>query len=138
MKTAINNIFFIKISSLNYKTLRNNRIFGNNDDPVADHAIIIFKILKVFLIHQFYPVPHPDVFIDDRPFDITALSDLQMSGLFFLINADILVVIVAHDDRVLDNRVRADNAAQADHRVSDLGVGDHRPFGDARISNMAV
>ena len=107
--------------------------FGHHHDAVADHAEGRFLgVLQPLLVDDPHVAADAGVLVDDRPFDVRAVAHAQRRVAVGVMGRDVvggLVEVGPHQDRVANDHVAADAAAQPDHAVF-----DHRP----RLDHRAV
>src|SRR5688572_31434851 len=101
--------------------IRQCRTFLHDDDSVADadsFEVAVFEHLSTRLDADV--VADAAVLVDDRPIDVRTVTDSQWWEPLLEIRDDVfrgLIKIGTHQNRIADDDVAPDAAAQADHAV---------------------
>src|SRR5690606_36048997 len=103
----------------NYRIVRYDRVFRDDDDPVPNVVVRPFAFLYAVLVVDDTPAPDTHVPVHDYTFQVRLVANPRPFRPHFF--TDVLLVPVeiggAHDDRVFDRRVVADVRPNADDRV---------------------
>lgn len=111
-----------------------NGTFGDDGDPVADHAVFRFRsVFHTFRIDDANIFADAAVFVHNGVFDVAILIDHE--GL--TVGRGSLVKIVPHDDGIPDDAIRTDDAPQTDDTVfDDSSLTDHTAISHETIPDI--
>src|SRR3979411_80092 len=107
--------------SLNPKTGRNDCVFRNDHNPVADEIIIAIEIRRFSFRRDDDTVGDSRILIDDRAIDYAIASNPD-GGLLFISVSILFEVISAHHNTVANSGATLDGAAHADHTTFQMRV----------------
>src|SRR5436190_20145758 len=122
-----------------HHAIRDNAAFGDDDDAVSDVVMRVVDFVGLADRGNDHVVADPGVLIDNSVFDpaIGANSDARLAGFFMLINRLAgLVVVASQQDRPVQYRAGANNAAQADDTMAYGGPVDNAPIRNDRMIDL--
>ena len=119
--------------------MRDDRVFGDDDDAVADEVFFVIHVFRLASGRDGDVVPDARIFINDGILNLAVRADAQarQAGLFMPLDGFMrFVVIAAEGDDAVQFRAVLDDGAQADDAAGDAGVIDDAAVGDDGVVNL--